>query len=123
MIEIHRRYEFAASHRLLGFGKGHKCYRMHGHNWFFELTMSGDIDEKTGVLIDFGDVDVFVKEKILNVLDHNHLNDILDVMPTCENIAIYIFNEVKSDVEDLGAVLESVKVWETQRGHATYRGK
>lgn len=82
---ISKDFDFAASHRLEGLQDGHKCSRIHGHNYVVRVTVVGDVVHP-GFVIDYGDF-APIKSWLDDTLDHRHLNDVLDVNPTAENLA------------------------------------
>jgi|SRR5215470_12206179 len=118
-IELTREYRFEAAHRLPRVPAAHKCARLHGHSFRFELLLEGEVDERTGFLIDFGDVDVIVQPLVAR-LDHFYLNEIegLD-NPTSEILAAWIWRALKEKLPMLAAVT----VAETCDARCTYRGR
>jgi 6-pyruvoyltetrahydropterin/6-carboxytetrahydropterin synthase len=58
-----------------------KCSRLHGHTYRFEVWISGPV-AADGFVVDFLDV-----KELIDAWDHRHLNDIVDVIPTAENLA------------------------------------
>jgi 6-pyruvoyltetrahydropterin/6-carboxytetrahydropterin synthase len=107
---------FSAAHNLRAY-KG-KCESLHGHNWKVEALVTRSQPDKTGMVLDFGDLKIKLNN-ILEKLDHKYLNDIpyfKKVNPTSENIARYIYDSLKSQVLSL----ESVTVWENNTSSATY---
>jgi 6-pyruvoyltetrahydropterin/6-carboxytetrahydropterin synthase len=133
-IELGRRYRFAASHRLHTqklseeenwrvFGKCNNPYG-HGHNYVLELSLSGEIDESTGMLANLADLDAFVEREALEVLDHKSLNEDVaafrDVVPTTENLCIEIYNRLK---KFQGARLQRVRIQETSNNSFEYAGE
>ena len=74
------------------------------------------------MIIDFYDIKGLVKKKILKKLDHTYLNDILEFVPTAENLVIYIYNELFDDFNDLGLILKSVRLSETDTNIVEYFG-
>lgn len=90
---------FDSAHRNTGFGEGHKCNNIHGHTFNYEVHVESEVDPKTGLSIDFGEVKKAMKEKV-DVLDHKYLNEDVpyfrEVPPSAENIASYIFRSVQA---------------------------
>ena len=83
-IRLERRYRFSASHlyrrpdwseeeNRRRFGK---CANLpgHGHNYRLYVTVAGSIDPRTGFVVDLGALDALVGSRILDRLDHQHLN-------------------------------------------------
>lgn len=80
--------EFASSHQLVGLPEGHKCTRLHGHSNHLTVEVVGELDE-VGFLIDFG-VLAWLVDLVSSKLDHRHMNEVLDVNPSSENLATWI---------------------------------
>ncbi|MEI6380082.1 MAG: 6-carboxytetrahydropterin synthase [Cyanobacteriota bacterium ELA615] len=96
-----------------------KCARIngHGHNYHLEITVAGEIDPRTGMLIDLVELEKAVKDYIVEPMDHTFLNyDVAHFaksVPTAENIALYIALTLQSPIAALGAKLEKVKLIES----------
>lgn len=100
---------------------GEKFKGMHGHDYNVVLTLSSSELNRAGMVYDYDVVQQSLK-KIVNKLDHCLLNDIAEFIeqnPTLENIASYIFNEMKTTLEDLP--LYDVKVTQSKGFSAIYR--
>jgi 6-pyruvoyltetrahydropterin/6-carboxytetrahydropterin synthase len=121
MFEVSIDHSFAAGHALRDY-KG-KCENIHGHNYKVRVTVEGENLDSTGLLIDFVDLRQAVRT-IVDRLDHQFLNDLSPfdrVNPSAENIARYFSQELESKVQQNGARLHAVTVWETDNSFATYR--
>lgn len=104
MIYITRRESFNAAHRLFredysdekNFEVFGKCSNpnWHGHNYTLFVTVKGDINSQTGLLINLKDLGEIIKNEIIEKVDHKNLNVEVDfmqgVMASTENIAIRI---------------------------------
>lgn len=118
---------FSAAHRLarpdLSYEENSeiygKCARPngHGHNYHLEVTVKGEIELRTGMIVDLGALQQIVDDLVVEPLDHTFLNkDITyfaEVVPTAENIALYISNVLRSPIQELGAELHKVKLIES----------
>ncbi len=116
MFEVKVISNFSSAHRLRGY-KG-KCEELHGHNWKVKLIVTGEKLDKTGMVFDFQYLKTRLN-KLLDKLDHKYLNNIAyfkKTNPTSENIAKYIYDNLKSTI----AGLKSVTVWESENCSATY---
>ncbi|MEM0265761.1 MAG: 6-carboxytetrahydropterin synthase QueD [Archaeoglobaceae archaeon] len=80
---------FSAAHAIPGH---RKCGKVHGHNFEVSVEVEGEL--RSGMVIDFFDLKKMLKE-ILEKLDHSLLNEVI-ANPTSENIAIFIFNELRN---------------------------
>jgi 6-pyruvoyltetrahydropterin/6-carboxytetrahydropterin synthase len=126
-----RRFTFAAGHRYWVaawsreenervFGK---LTAPHGHNYTLDVTVHGDIDQRTGMVIDLSELKRVVGETVVERFDHADLNaDPLfrDRVPTTENIALVVWDLLASK---LGVErLASVRVWEDATLSVEYDG-
>ena len=114
-VSLTKTFGFEAAHFLPTFEEGHKCRRMHGHSFRVEVKVLGEIDAKTGILMDFKDIKAVVKP-IIEGLDHHCLNDlgverneVLLMNPTSENLAKWLYGVIKPQL----SILHSVTVHET----------
>lgn len=118
---ICRRFKFAAAHRLPQY-EG-KCNNLHGHEWKVDIALSGDIKygpsagSEVGMVMDFGRLKDIVNEIIIDNFDHHYLNDVIAFTPTAENLAGFIFDELKEFLVQL----EFVRVWESDDSYAEQR--
>lgn len=53
---IFKDFHFEAAHRLPHVPEDHKCGRLHGHSFMVRLELTGEVDSKSGWLVDFSDV-------------------------------------------------------------------
>jgi len=126
IMTLTRSYEFAASHRLHVpqmsdqenadlFGKCNNPAG-HGHNYILEVTVEGEPDQKTGMIVDLERLDAVVEDLVVERYDHRHLNvDIPEFQgrtPTSEVIAQEIFERLDGK---LPANLYRVRLHETAR--------
>ncbi len=131
-VAVFRKEHFNAAHRLYNpdwsdekndafFGK---CSNpnYHGHNYELIVKLIGEVDAKTGYVYDMKKLGDLIKEKVIKPFDHKNLN--LDVSyfqslnPTAENIAVVIYNLLRSEIDD-GIDLK-VKLYETERNFVEY---
>jgi len=117
-MEIFKTCTLESAHRLPNVPPGHKCARVHGHSFRVELHVSGPVDERLGWVMDFAEVGSAF-EPLYRQLDHHYLNDVpgLD-NPTSENLARWIWGELKPRLPQLSRVV----VHETCTSGATYTG-
>jgi len=114
-----RRVEFDAAHFLPNY-EG-KCKNLHGHHWVVELGVEGEIDPKTGMVVDFSELKAFWEDNLEGKFDHRLLNDTL-VNPTAENLAYYILSFCLCNITSTYSfTLAFVRVWETTNSYCEVR--
>ncbi len=117
---------FSAAHRLRGY-KG-KCEELHGHNYRVEVELSVSGLDGIGLAMDFGEIKSCM-DNILEGLDHRFLNEVPPFdrdNPSAENLARYIYGEMKKRISRGSPGLDSASmlactVWESDTAAATYR--
>jgi len=137
MIYITRRESFNAAHRLFredftdekNFEVFGKCSNpnWHGHNYTLYVTVKGNINPQTGLLINLKDLSSLIKSEIIDKVDHKNINIEVDfmkkVLASTENIAIKIWEQLEKPVKTMGAELHCVKLVETENNSIEYFGK
>jgi 6-pyruvoyltetrahydropterin/6-carboxytetrahydropterin synthase len=137
MVHVTRKERFSAAHRLFRpeysdeenlrvFGK---CSNpnWHGHNYTLIVTVKGEVDKKTGFVIDLKKLSQIINEKVIEIVDHRNINTEVPFMKgklaSTENLAIGIWNELEGDIRNQGALLHCVKLEETVNNFAEYFGE
>ncbi len=91
--KIVKRLEVAGSHSLkLDYDS--PCANLHGHNWIITVEVEGDFLDPNGMLIDF----THIKE-VVDVLDHENLNEVFPFQPSAENIANWVSEQVQLRID------------------------
>ena len=134
-VTVSRRAHFKAAHRLYRpnwsdekneaiFGKCNNPH-YHGHNYELIVSVTGEVDPETGYVVDVKILKDFIKSEVEDVLDHKNLNlevpEFKETNPTAENIVIFIYNKLKSVLEDRLDL--EVTLYETPRNFVSYSGK
>ena len=118
-VELIREYRFEAAHLLPHLPDGHRCRRLHGHSFRFDVTLTGPVDERTGFLIDFDDLDKLV-QPIVDKVDHYYLNEVEGLAnPSSEVLARWIWQRLAPELPQLTAIC----VAETCDARCVYRGE
>ena len=134
MVYLTRRVDFCASHRYRieslsdeeNFKLFGKCSYQHGHghNYTLEVTVKGDVDPKTGMVINLTDLDSILKEKVVEVMDHRFINldipEFAEKIPTTENLALFIWESLENSIE--GCAVHRVRLYEDPTLYAEYYG-
>lgn len=132
MVRLTRKYHFCTAHRLHSdfltneenlavFGKCNNPYG-HGHNYYLEVTVSGEPDPITGMIENLADLDKIVDQEIMQKFDHKHLNldtdEFRDLNPTSENVAVVIWNLLAPKLP----TLYKIGLYETEKNYFEYLG-
>ncbi|HEX4962460.1 MAG TPA: 6-carboxytetrahydropterin synthase [Thermoanaerobaculia bacterium] len=128
-IVLERRYRFSASHlyrrpewseeeNRARFGK---CANLpgHGHNYRLWVGVQGEVDAATGFVVDLGRLDALVQERVIERLDHQHLNAALPQfaaggeIPSSENLVRWIHGQLARELPE-GAKLVRLRLAEDE---------
>ena len=131
-IAVFRKEHFNAAHRLhndqlsdeenaLIFGKcNYPNY--HGHNYELIVKVTGDIDPKTGYVMDMKVLSGLIKKEVLDKFDHKNLNldtqEFTGLNPTAENIAMVIYDILRSKLDTRYDL--KITLYETERNYVEY---
>lgn len=135
-IHITRRERFNAAHRLFlpeytdaeNYEVFGKCSNpnWHGHNYVLWVTVKGEVNPQTGFLLNLKWLSELIREKVIEKVDHRNMNLEVEFMngklPTSENIAIAIWEELEPYVRQVGASLHKIRIEETENNYAEYFG-
>jgi 6-pyruvoyltetrahydropterin/6-carboxytetrahydropterin synthase len=98
----------------------------HGHNYVFEVTLEGEPDPVTGMVVDLKLLKDIVQREIVDPMDHRHLNHEVPpfdrVVPTSENLAIEIWRRLCPHLMFGNARLHSIRLYETPDQYVEYAG-
>jgi 6-pyruvoyltetrahydropterin/6-carboxytetrahydropterin synthase len=124
MVYLTRKIEFSASHRYHNpafspeenariFGKCNNP-NGHGHNYILEVTVGGETDPATGMVLDLKELKELMEREVMDRMDHRSLNhevsELAGQIPTCENIAALIWKLLAPKVRR--GKLTRVRLWE-----------
>jgi 6-pyruvoyltetrahydropterin/6-carboxytetrahydropterin synthase len=135
LVSLTRTLDFAASHRLHApllsdeenIALFDKCNNLHGHghNYGVEVTVMGEVDPITGMIVDLIALDKVLKKEIMMRFDHKNLNhdvpDFAEINPTTENLTLIIWKHLHDKIP-APAKLHKVVVKETDRNFFEYSG-
>ena len=134
-ISVSRKAHFNAAHRLHlshWSDEQNKQYfgtcnnpNYHGHNYNLIVTVSGELNEETGYLIDMKDLSKIIESEIEDRFDHKNLNldtvEFKNLNPTAENIAVVIWRLLRAKIAYELKI--KVTLYETERNFVEYTGK
>lgn len=135
IVHITRKAHFNAAHRLHNPAKPDEWNRetygncnhpnWHGHNYQLEVTIAGEPHPDTGYVMDLGELKRIMDEAVITPCDHRNLNLDVDflkgIIPSTENLVVAFWKRLEPRITD--ARLVSVRLWETERNAAEYRGE
>lgn len=133
-VAVYRKEHFNAAHRLYRKDWDDKrnaevfglCSNplYHGHNYYLEVKVTGEVDPETGYVIDLKILKDIIKAEVLDKFDHRNLNEdteeFRDLNPTAENIVWVIYEKIRKKL-DLKLEL-AVRLYETERNFVEYPG-
>jgi len=135
-VYVTRKEHFNAAHKLWNnewseeknFAIFGKCANKnwHGHNYELYVTVKGKPDPETGYVVDLKKLSTFIRNEVTEKLDHKNLN--LDVpfmagiLASTENLTFAIWDILKPIVQEMGAELHCIKLYETVNNYAEYYG-
>jgi 6-pyruvoyltetrahydropterin/6-carboxytetrahydropterin synthase len=133
-VSVFRKEHFNAAHRLNNpnwsdeknervYGKCNN-YNYHGHNYDLIVQVTGDVDPETGYVMDMKVLSDLIKTEVLDPFDHKNLNldteEFSDLNPSAENIAIVIYNKLKTKINTSFDL--KIRLYETERNFVEYPG-
>jgi 6-pyruvoyltetrahydropterin/6-carboxytetrahydropterin synthase len=133
MVYLTRRVEFSASHYFDNpemtpeenrriFGKGNNP---HGHNYTLDVTVVGEVDPRTGMVLDLKELKRLLEAEVLRLMDHRFLNKEVPVfahkIPTTENISVEIWNLLVSKLP--AGKLHRIRLYESSDLYVDYCGE
>ena len=135
IVTVTRRMTFNAAHRVHNpelsdaenqalFGKCNNP-NWHGHNYVLEVSVEGEVDPRTGYVVDLGEVKRAVQESVVDRVDHRNLNVEVDFMrginPTTENLVVAIWHVLEPRLRPRR--LARLRLRETENHWVEYAGR
>jgi 6-pyruvoyltetrahydropterin/6-carboxytetrahydropterin synthase len=134
-VEITHAQEFSSAHKLesphLSEAQNRElygpCYRDHGHNYVVEVTVRGTVDARTGMVMDLNRLSRLVVERLIERVDHRHLNHdvpfLAGTITTAENVAIAFWRELEPSLRaQPGCTLHRIRLHESRSNKVDYYG-
>jgi 6-pyruvoyltetrahydropterin/6-carboxytetrahydropterin synthase len=131
-VAVFRKAHFNAAHRLFrpdwSDEKNKEVFGLcsnpnyHGHNYYAEVKVTGDIDPETGYVIDLKILNEIINKEVIEKFDHSNLNEdqpeFKNLNPTGENIVVVVYNLIRAKLD--GKYDLKVRLWETDRNYFEY---
>jgi 6-pyruvoyltetrahydropterin/6-carboxytetrahydropterin synthase len=135
IVTVTRRLRFNAAHRVhnpaLSDVENHELFgkcnnpNWHGHNYILDVSVAGEVDKKTGYVIDLARIKKIVQREVIDKVDHKNLNLEVDFMrgtiPTTENIVVAMWKVIAPAIAP--AKLSKLVLAETDNNSAEYSGE
>jgi 6-pyruvoyltetrahydropterin/6-carboxytetrahydropterin synthase len=103
-MRIYKEFTFEAAHFLPSAPPGHPNARVHGHSFRVRVTIDGEPDEKTGVLMHLDDVEAALSD-VHEALDHRTLNEVEGLsQPTLERITMWLWDRLHNRLPGLAEI-------------------
>lgn len=130
MYILTKRVRFCCSHRLYRddwtaeqnrnvYGP---CTNLHGHNYVLEVSVRGDVDTQSGMIINLNILGKHLTDEIVNRIDHTNLNTDIEEfktrVPTLENMVDVFWDWLDGVLPD--GVLEKITLYETENNKIEY---
>ncbi len=134
-VTVTRRMTFNAAHRVHNprlsdeendaiFGKCNNP-NWHGHNYVLEISVTGEVDKRTGYVVDLGALKQRVQAAVIDKVDHRNLNVEVEFMsgiiPTTENVVVACWRVLEPAVAPNR--LSRLRLWETENNYVEYEGR
>ena len=104
-FELSQRFHFDAAHTLRRSIETEGSLRIHGHTYHAEVTISGDPDPNSGMMMDLG----YLRQEVYKVrdrLDHHFLDEVEGIGPaTVENLCLFIYKQLKDTLPHISQVM------------------
>jgi 6-pyruvoyltetrahydropterin/6-carboxytetrahydropterin synthase len=134
-VTVTRRLNFNAAHRLhnpeLSERENRELFGLcnnpnwHGHNYRLDVSVTGEIDARSGYVIDLKVLRDIVERHLIDKMDHKNLNVDVDFMqginPTAENIVVACWQVLEPVVKP--GQLTRLRLWETDNNYVEYEGR
>ena len=133
-VYLTRRSTFCAAHRLdsphLSEQENADLYGKcnwkngHGHNYVMTVIIKGEIDQKTGLVMNFVDLKAIINEVIVDKIDHKNLNtdipELKGLIPSAEILVVEFWKWLAPHFPK--GMLHEINLEETENNFASYRG-
>jgi len=115
-MQVEVDFKFSAAHALPLYDG--PCRRMHGHNYKLRVSCAATLNPKTGIALDFGEVQKVVAREIMPACDHRVLNDFME-NPTAENVIMWMWSKLAGPLPGL----TELRLWEQDEFCLIYKGE
>src|ERR1035437_3620358 len=103
-MQVFKQFTFDSAHFLPNVPDGHKCKEIHGHTYRLVVYINGELIKDLDWVMDFAELKKVVVP-IVKSVDHKLLNNIKGLEnPTCERIAIWLYDKIKAEIPQLSKI-------------------
>ena len=117
-MEVYKIFKIESARSLPNLPDGHPCKNIHGHSFKIKISVNGNVDEKTGFVMDFSEIDSAFSP-IFKMIDHAYLNELEGLTnPSSENLCKWIWDQLIDSLPDL----KRIEIRETESTGCVYKG-
>ena len=117
-MEVYKIFKIESARSLPNLPDGHPCKNIHGHSFKIKISVNGNVDEKTGFVMDFSEIDSAFSP-IFKMIDHAYLNELEGLTnPSSENLCKWIWDQLIDSLPDLNRI----EIKETESTGCVYEG-
>jgi|TARA_B100001250_G_scaffold411074_1_gene438878 6-pyruvoyltetrahydropterin/6-carboxytetrahydropterin synthase len=118
-MEVYKTFAVESARSLPHLPDDHPCKKVHGHSFKITITINGKVNENTGFVMDFSEIDS-VFSPIHRMIDHTYLNEIKGLEnPSSENLCRWIWSKLSSSLPGL----KKIEIKETESTGCIYQGE
>ena len=118
-MEVYKIFSIEAARSLPNLPNNHPCKNIHGHSFKVIITVDGKVQEYSGFVMDFGEIDLAFKP-IFKMIDHSYLNEIEGLEnPSSENLCKWIWKHLSKTLP----ILKKIEIKETDLTGCIYKGE
>ena len=118
-MEVYKIFNIESARSLPNLPEGHPCKNIHGHSFKIKITVKGTVNEETGFVMDFSEIDSAFSP-IFKMIDHAYLNELDGLInPSSENLCKWIWSKLIDSLPNL----KRIEIKETESTGCIYEGK
>ena len=118
-MEVYKIFNIESARSLPNLPDGHPCRNIHGHSFKIKITVKGAINEETGFVMDFSEIDSAFSP-IFKMIDHAYLNELDGLTnPSSENLCKWIWVKLIDSLPNL----KRIEIKETESTGCIYEGE
>ncbi len=118
-MEVYKIFNIESARSLPNLPEGHPCKNVHGHSFKIKITVKGTVNEETGFVMDFSEIDSAFSP-IFKMIDHVYLNELDGLTnPSSENLCKWVWSKLIDSLPNL----KRIEIKETESTGCIYEGE